>query len=303
MLNQIVLKTLPLVPKSIVRYFAKEYIAGEELREALNVGNMLKERGARVSIDVLGEYVTSKEQTLKDLEIRLEVIEKIKESNLDATESIKLTSLGLGLDDEFCYENTKRIVHHGKEHGVYIRIDMEDSPYHDRTLEIYKRLRDEGYDNVGLVFQACMKRTEEDIMSVIDYKPTIRLCKGIYIEPEDLAYHEFDEINYNYMKLLELLFDNDIFVGIATHDETLIQFAEMKIEEKNISKDRYEFQMLLGVRENKRYELIEKGHPLRVYVSFGEDWYGYTMRRFKENPEIAGHVFYAIFKKVFLRNP
>jgi len=299
MLNQFVIRTLPFVPKPIVRYFAKSYIAGEQMLEAMQLGHDLQAKNAMVSIDVLGEYVTSKEQTLADLEIRLKVIEQIKESGLNATESIKLTSLGLGLDDDFCYENTKKIIHHAKEYGVYIRIDMEDSPYHDRTIDIYKKLRNEGYDNVGLVFQACMRRTESDIISLLEYKPSIRLCKGIYLEPEDLAFKDYNEINNNYKKLLDLIFDNEIYVGIATHDEILINYAEELIKSKNIPKDKYEFQMLLGVREDRRDQIITSGHPLRVYVSFGQDWYGYTMRRFKENPKIAGHVLKAIINKIF----
>jgi proline dehydrogenase len=299
MINKIINLVLPLVPKPIVRHFAKTYIAGETLAEAMATSQKIKEAGARCSIDVLGEYVESKKQTLKDLKIRLAVIDKIKENNLDATESIKLTSLGLGLDDDFCWDNTKKIVAYARDKGVYVRIDMEDTPYTDRSLEIYRRLREEGFDNVGIVLQAYLKRTREDILSLLDLKPTIRLCKGIYVEPEELAFQRFDEINQNYKELLELMFENNLYACIATHDSELIEHAEKLILGKNISKDRYEFQMLLGVTEEKRDRLIKLGHPMRIYVSFGEDWYGYSMRRFAENPKIAKHVMRATIKSIF----
>ena len=299
MINKIINLVLPLVPKSIIRHFAKTYIAGETLGEAILTAEKIRKAGARCSIDLLGEYVESKEQTLKDLDLRLAVIDKIKENKLDATESIKLTSLGLGLDDDFCWENTKRIVSYAKENGVYVRIDMEDTPYTDRSLAIYRKLREEGFDNVGIVLQAYLRRTREDILSLLDLKPTIRLCKGIYIEPANLAFQDFNEINQNFKELLELIFENNLYACIATHNSELIEYAEKLILEKNISKDRYEFQMLLGVTEDKRNRLIKGGHPMRIYVSFGEDWYGYSMRRFAENPKIAKHVMRATIKSIF----
>ena len=299
MINKIINLVLPLVPKSIIRHFAKTYIAGETLGEAILTAEKIRKAGARCSIDLLGEYVESKEQTLKDLDLRLAVIDKIKENKLDATESIKLTSLGLGLDYDFCLKNTKKIVSYAKEKGVYVRIDMEDTPYTDRSLAIYRKLREEGFDNVGIVLQAYLKRTREDILSLLDLKPTIRLCKGIYIEPEELAYQKFNEINQNYKELLELMFENNLYACIATHDSELIKHAEKLILQQNISKDRYEFQMLLGVTEEKRDRLIKLGHPMRIYVSFGEDWYGYSMRRFAENPKIAKHVMRATIKSIF----
>ncbi len=299
MINKIINTILPLIPKPIVRHFAKSYIAGQTLSEAITRSEEIKKAGAKCSIDVLGEYVESEEQIHSDLQLRLGVIDKIKENNLDATESIKLTSLGLGLDDDFCWLNTKKIVAYAKEKGVYIRIDMEDTPYTERTLAIYGRLRKEGFGNVGIVLQAYLRRTREDILSLLDLKPTIRLCKGIYVEPENLAYQGFGEINENYKELLELMFENNLFVAIATHDSELIEFAERLIHEKKIPKDKYEFQMLLGVTEEKRDRLIKKGHPMRIYISFGEDWYGYSMRRFAENPKIARHVLNATVKSIF----
>ncbi|MDC1067741.1 proline dehydrogenase family protein [Candidatus Kapabacteria bacterium] len=295
MLNELIIKLLPVVPKPIIRYFANNYIAGETIDEAFEKTQKVLDKGAHITLDVLGEYVTSKDQTLKDMRIRLDVIDRIASTEKNITQSIKLTSLGLGLDDLFAYDNTKQIVKHANENNVFIQFDMEDSPFHDKTIQFYKDLREEGFENIGLVFQSYMRRAENDILSLIDYKPTLRLTKGIYIEPENIAFKTHEEINLNYQNLLHIMLDNDMKVGMATHDEELIQYCISQIEQRNLTEDNYEFQMLLGVREDKRDELISAGHPLRVYISFGKDWYGYSIRRFKENPKVAGHVFKAIF--------
>jgi len=295
MINDFVIKLLHFVPKPIVRIFANKYIAGERIDEAISKVEQLNSKNLRTSIDVLGEYVTDKQQTLTELELRLNVLDKIKELNLNSNSSIKLTSLGLGLDFDFCYENTKKIVHKAKNLGSFVRIDMEDSPFTSNTIEVYKKLREEGYDNVGLVIQAYMRRSLEDVQSLADLKTSFRLCKGIYIEPEQIAYKEFDEINANFKLLLDYMFDNGLYVGIATHDDELINYAIEQIKLKNIDKSKYELQMLLGVREKKRDEILKLGHPMRIYVSFGKDWHGYTMRRFKENPQIVGHILKALF--------
>jgi len=295
MLNKLILSSLNIVPKPIVRIFANNYIAGEKIADAVSTVNKLNAKQCRASIDLLGEYVTDKKQTLKEMHLRFNVIEAIIDNKLDANQSIKLTSLGLGIDEDFCYENTLEIVKRAKEKGVFVRMDMEDSPYHDKTFNIYRKLREDGYDNVGVVIQAYMRRAKSDLEMLSEYKAAVRLCKGIYVEPEKLAYKEFNEINDNYKKLLNFLFDKEMSVGIATHDDILINYALEEIEKRNLSKDKYEFQMLLGVREQRRDEIIKLGHKMRIYVSFGEDWYGYSMRRFKENPQIAGHVFKALF--------
>jgi proline dehydrogenase len=294
MLNKVILSSLNIVPKPIVRLFANSYIAGETISDAVKTVKKLNSLNCRASIDLLGEYVKNKDQALKEMDLRYGVIDAIIEDNLNSNQSIKLTSLGLEIDFEFCYENTLKIVKYAKERNVNIRMDMEDSPFHDRTFDIYNKLRNEGYDNVGVVIQACMKRSNEDLEELFKQKASVRLCKGIYVEPENIAYKTYDEINNNYKKLLDYLFDKKMFVGIATHDDFLINYAFNQISERNLSKDEYEFQMLLGVRESKRDEIIKLGHNMRIYVSFGKDWYGYSMRRFKENPQIVGHVFKSI---------
>ncbi len=295
MLNQLIIKTMPLIPRGIIHQVAKKYIAGDELSDAVRVTQDFQKLGGKTTIDVLGEFVTTKERALHEKEMVSKVLDAINEYSLDSYLSIKPTSLGLGIDEKFGYENISAIVKKANDLNLFVRLDMENSPYTSLTLDLYRKLRAEGLDNVGIVIQAYMKRSEDDIKSLISYKPSIRLCKGIYKESPDIAYQEREEVRNNYKKLLRLIIDNGMYAGIATHDEPLIENAEYLIKERLISKSEYEFQMLLGVREEKRNELLRKGHNVRIYVPFGKDWYGYSTRRLKENPDIAGYIFKAIF--------
>lgn len=295
MLNEMIIKALPLVPKPIVHIFAKKYIAGEELKDAVRVTKEFEKKGGKTTIDVLGEFVTSKERALHERGMSAKVIEAISENSLKTYLSIKPTSLGLGIDETFGYENVKYLGEMAKERGIRMRIDMENSPYTTQTINLYKRLNDEGFDNFGIVIQAYLRRSYEDIKSLLPYKPNIRLCKGIYVESEEIAYKGKEEIRDNYKMLLQYLFENGAFPNIATHDEPLIVFAEDYIKKNKIARDKYEFQMLLGVREDRRDLTLSRGHDVRIYVPFGVDWYGYSTRRLKENPEMAGHIFKSIF--------
>lgn len=295
MLNKLIVGTLPLLPKPLVYQFAKKYIAGSELKDAVKVAKDFAKLGGKTTIDVLGEFVESKEVSLNEKKLSLMVIEKIHQDKLDSYLSIKPTSQGLGIDYTFAYENIKEVVTLANNYGIFVRLDMENSPYTDLTLKLYTDLRDSGLDNIGFVIQAYMKRSYDDILNLKSYKPNVRLCKGIYVENAEIAYKDKEEIKENYKKLFDLLIENTINLGIATHDEDLILYAENQIREKNIEKTRYEFQMLLGVRENRRDDLLKKGHNVRIYVPFGKDWYGYSTRRLKENPAMAGHVFKSLF--------
>lgn len=295
MLNQLIIKTLPLIPKPLVYVFAKKYIAGEALSDAVRVTKDFQQLGGMTTVDVLGEFVTSKERAIHEREMSSKVLDAVKQNNLPTYLSIKPTSLGLDINEDFCFENVKELAKKAKANGSFIRIDMENSPYTDKTINLYKKLRDEGFDDIGIVFQAYMRRSENDIKSLIEYKPNIRLCKGIYVEAESIAYKGKEEVRDNYKKLLRLIFDNDLYPGIATHDEPLIVYAENLIKERAIDNSKYEFQMLLGVREDRRNQLLKSGHRVRIYVPFGVDWYGYSTRRLKENPQMAGHVVKSIF--------
>lgn len=296
-LNQLIIKTMPLVPKSIIRIISSKYIAGENLEDAIRVTKELMKLGGMSTIDVLGEFVTTREMALHEKKMCSLVLDAIKEHQLDSYLSVKPTSLGLEVDFDFAYANIKELVDKASKLGIFVRLDMENSPYTDKTFEIFKKLRSEGYQNVGIVIQAYLYRSENDIKNLAEYKPSIRLCKGIYRESPTIAIQDKEGIRNNYKKLLKLILDLGLYPAIATHDEILIQYALRLIEEYKLEREQYEFQMLLGVREERRNELLRDGHRLRVYVPFGKDWYGYSTRRLKENPDIAGHIFKAIFIK------
>ncbi|MCX6147390.1 MAG: proline dehydrogenase family protein [Candidatus Kapabacteria bacterium] len=297
MLNQIILKSVGLMPKSLVYTFAKKYIAGEFLSDATKVTKDFEKMGGRTTIDVLGEFVTSKERANHEKEMSKEVLKAILDNNLPTYLSIKPTSLGLGIDFDFGFKNISEVIKIANENNIFVRLDMENSPYTTMTLDIYKKLRSEGLDNCGVVLQAYMKRSFEDLKDLVKLNPSIRLCKGIYTEDSSIAYKEKEEIRNNYKKLLQFMFDNGVKTHIATHDDPLIDYADDLISKNSIEKDRYEFQMLLGVREYRRNEILSKGHNMRIYVPFGEDWYGYSIRRLNENPQMAGHIFKSLFSR------
>ncbi|MFA5511452.1 MAG: proline dehydrogenase family protein [Candidatus Kapaibacterium sp.] len=295
MLNQLVLKTLPIVPKSVVYLFAKKYIAGHKLEDAVKVTKKLMEIGGSSTIDVLGEFVTTRERAIHETEMCLKVLDAISEYKLATYSSIKPTSLGLGIDFDFGYENISRLIAKADSMGIFVRLDMENSPYTTLTLNLYRKLREAGFNNVGVVIQAYMRRSYDDVKSLLEFKPNIRLCKGIYVESEKIAYKGYEEVRQNYKMLLDYMLDNKLYTGIATHDEALIEYGLDAVNKRNLNKDEYEFQMLLGVRDNRRDEILKLGHKLRVYVPFGVDWYGYSTRRLKENPQMVGHIVKSIF--------
>jgi proline dehydrogenase len=298
MFNQIIVKMMPLVPKGIIHQVAKKYIAGDELSDAVRVTKELyAESGAWTTVDVLGEFVTTKERAMHEKGESMEVLDAIHENQIHTYLSVKPTSLGLGIDENFAFDNISSVIKKAAELNIFVRLDMENSPYTTKTLELYKKLRAEGLNNVGVVIQSYLFRSEDDIKSLLTYKPSIRLCKGIYRESPEIAYQSRVEVRNNYKKLLRLILDNGLYVGIATHDDPLLDDARELISQRKLPTEDYEFQMLLGVRDEKRKEILAEGHHLRVYVPFGKDWYGYSTRRLKENPGMAGMIFKAIFIK------
>lgn len=288
--NKFVVAALPLVPKGVVKAVAKRYIAGDMLDDAVRVTKDLMAKGAGSTIDVLGEFVTDRGRAEHETSMSHKVVEAIKLHGLDSYLSLKPTSLGMDIDLDFAYANISGVVAAARERGVFVRMDMENTPYTDATLDIYRRLRADGFDNVGIVIQAYLHRSEADVRALLPYAPSVRLCKGIYVEDASVAIKDPDEIRANYRKLLRLLVDGGARPHIATHDEALIADAEGLIRERKLDRATYEFQMLLGVREDRRDQLIRAGHRMRIYVPFGEDWYGYSTRRLKENPQVAGYV-------------
>jgi proline dehydrogenase len=294
-LNKLIVTTLPAVPKAIVRKFANKYIAGEKLEDAIRVVKELNAKGIMATLDVLGEAITTKEEAIAARNEILELFPTIQKEKLDSNVSIKLTQLGLKLDRQFCFENVRMVVSKAKEMNNFVRIDMEDSPTTDDTIWIYREIRKE-FKNSGIALQAYLRRTEQDADRLIkEGLGHFRLCKGIYIEPAAIAFKDHDEINQNYISVLKNMLEQKVYIGIATHDDVLVDAAYRFIDSMKLKKSEYEFQMLLGVREDLREKILKDGHRLRVYVPFGEHWYKYSIRRFKENPQIAGYVFKALF--------
>lgn len=294
--NKVIVGVLPLFPKKLVRIFANRYIAGDKLSEAINVVKMLNSKNILSTMDVLGESIKDKNEAVKSKDESLEVLDGINETGIDSNLSIKLTMLGLNIDFGLCLSLVTEILEKAKSYNNFVRIDMEDSSVTEDTIKIFESVRKK-FDNVGLVLQAYMKRSEADVIRLTEQKANFRLCKGIYVEPETVAYKDKQEIRDNYLKLLRLMFEKKAYVGIATHDDYLIDGAKKIISEYELKKDEYEFQMLLGVREKVRDKIVNDNYKMRIYVPFGERWYQYSIRRFKENPNVAGQVIKSIFFK------
>jgi proline dehydrogenase len=225
------------------------------------------------------------------------VLARVDEERLDANISVKLTGLGLELDLDLCRENLEALVEDAAARGSFVRIDMEDSSTTDDTLALYRGLTHAGHANVGVVLQAYLRRTTADLAGL----ENVRLCKGIYVEPPEIAYREFEAVRANFVRCLEQLLDQGSYVGIATHDEYLIGEALRLVHERGLARDAYELQMLLGVREDRADQLVREGHRLRVYVPYGTHWYEYSLRRLQENPKIAGYVAADTFGRVLGR--
>lgn len=295
-INKILVSFIKLLPQSIVGIFAKKYVAGENLEQAVQVTKDLNAKGIVATMDVLGESITSKEEAKETQKECYEILDAIEKHNLDANLSIKPTSLGLSIDTEFAYELILDLVKYAHSKNNFVRIDMEDSPYTDSTIDVFKRIHEQYPDNVGIVVQAYLKRTYDDVADMNKIGGHYRLCKGIYIEPAEIAYKGKQEVRDNFMKVLERMLDDGNYVGIATHDKWLVDESYKMIERKGIAKDKYEFQMLFGVTERMRDKINEDGHKIRVYVPFGEKWYAYSMRRLQENPNMAMTIATSLFK-------
>lgn len=295
-INELIVSFVQILPKSIVKKFSSRYIAGDSLQDAVLLVQELNKKGIHATIDVLGEAITTKEEAAASKQACSDVLDAIRKLQLNANLSIKPTQMGLALDEQFCYEQVLSLVDKAKSMRNFVRLDMEDSSCTDATFRLYKKLR-ETHDNCGTVVQAYMRRTMSDLISLSALKPNIRLCKGIYIEPVSIAYKGKQEIRNNYLNLLKWMFENKHYVGIATHDSYLIDEAVELIKSLKIPNDAFEFQMLLGVHEDLRDYLAESGFKVRIYVPFGKDWYLYSIRRLKENPNVAGQIVKNLFSR------
>ncbi len=288
------------MPKKLVWIFSRKYIAGETIDDAIAVCRALNRQKVKITIDLLGEFITQLDEATANKNAYLEIIERVQKENIDGNYSLKPTSFGLLIDAEACYRNIREIVAKSASYGNFVRVDMEDSQCTDLEIDLFRKLHNEFPNNVGLVLQAYMKRTLPDIKEMEDlHSKTVplnfRLCKGIYVEPAAIAYKNYQEVNEHYLADLEYMFQQGMYPGIATHDKPLVEGACKLIEKYKVSKTSYEFQMLYGVTPDLRQSIIDKGHVMRVYVPFGKEWFGYSTRRLKENPKMATHVIKALF--------
>jgi proline dehydrogenase len=290
LLDRALVRALPAVPRPLVKRFADRYIAGAELADACRVVSGLNDRGRMATIDVLGEEIHSPEEAQALTDEYLRVFDAIRDEGLDGNVSVKPTGLGLKISTDLCRDHLATIVRRAEEQDGFVRIDMEDASTTSDTLAVYEELRGLGLDRVGVVLQARLRRTLDDIAALAPLEPSVRICKGIYLEPEDIAYQGFDEIRLAYVRALEALLESGAYVAVATHDEWLVDRALELIEARGLGREEYEFQMLLGVREPLGDRLVRAGHRLRIYVPYGRRWYEYSMRRLQENPKIATYV-------------
>jgi proline dehydrogenase len=294
LLDRAIARLLPAVPKPVVQRLSSRYIAGPGLDDAVRVVRKLNAAGKLATIDVLGEDVTIPDEARAIAGQYHDVLARIDEERLDANVSVKLTGLGLELDYALCRDNLESVLMDAATRGNFVRIDMEDSSTTDRTLQLYRELHAEGADNVGVVVQAYLRRTVADLPGLHN----VRLCKGIYVEPPELAFREYEAVRANFVRSLETLVEQGSYVGIATHDEHLIREGLRIVRAAGLDRDRYEFQMLLGVRPERADELVADGHRVRVYVPYGSHWYEYSVRRLQENPKMAGYIAADIFGRL-----
>ena len=302
MFNKFIAAILPYFPKKFIWIFSRAYISGETIDDAMRVSKELNSKNIKVTLDVLGEFIKTLEEADENKKEYLNLIDVSFKNHINGNFSVKPTSFGLLIDKEVCYTHIREIVAKAASLKSFIRIDMEDSTTTDDEIALFRRLKAEFPANVGLVLQAYLKRTYNDLEQMMDLNsPEIpvnyRLCKGIYVEHESIAYKKYEDINQHYLEDLEYIFKNKIYVGIATHDKPLIEGAYRLIKKYNVPKNMYEFQMLYGVTPKLRESVVNEGHNMRVYVPFGKQWFGYSTRRLKENPKMASHIIKAVFYK------
>jgi proline dehydrogenase len=296
LLDRAIVRFLPAVPRPLVQRLSARYIAGPSLADARRVVAKLNAEGKLATVDVLGEEITRPEEAKAITQAYLDVLAALETDGADGNISVKLTGLGLKLDLDLCRQNLGALVRDAAQRANFVRIDMEDSSCTDDTLRLYRGLREDGHENVGVVLQACLRRTVADVGALADLRPNVRLCKGIYVEPPATAFQEFETVRGAFVAALDALLEAGCYVGIATHDEWLIQQSLERGE--GMAPEEYELQTLLGVREERASELVADGHRLRVYVPFGSRWYEYSLRRLQENPKLAGYAARDVFDRI-----
>lgn len=300
MFNKMIAGILPYMPKTLVWIFSKRYIAGDNIEDALRESRKLNAEQTMVTVDILGEYINELSEATENKKQYIDLIRRFTNEQIDGNFSVKPSMFGLLLDIESCYQNIREIVSVADECDTFIRVDMEDSTCTDAELEIFRRLKAEFPTRVGLVVQSYMRRTLNDVRDLMDMHSeeaplNFRLCKGIYVEPAEVAFKKYQEVRDHYLEDLEYMLQNGIYVGIATHDKYLVEKSFELLEKYNTPKDKYEFQMLYGVTPDLRRHITSAGHRMRVYVPFGVQWFGYSTRRLKENPNMTWLIIKALF--------
>ena len=297
LLNFLLTATVPLLPRWMVRPFALPYVAGETIDEALRAAESVIGQGFSVTMDILGEHTSDAKLSQKITKDYCSLYNRITQKRLDCTISLKLTHLGLDISEELAMENLNKIIESAKPGNRGLTIDMENSPYTSRALAFYKTAL-KSYEKIGTVLQSYLHRSMDDLKLIMSPKLRLRICKGIYLEDEKIAFQNGNKINENYIALCQTLLEGEGFAEIATHDTELIHKLDRWITENQIPMDRFEFQVLYGVPMGNTLEnLKDKGYRVRVYIPFGDKWYEYYIRRLKENPNIAGYVLKNMFKR------
>jgi proline dehydrogenase len=286
-LDRAVAGSVRFLPRRLVRGVAGRYIAGSRVEEALDAVRRLAGQGCVATVDILGEHVHRQQQAAATVDAYEDLLARLEAAALPAGISVKPTAVGLALDPALCLARLRRLAAAAADRRRFMRVDMEESAWTRATLDLVTALH-EDHPNVGAVIQARLRRSESDLARLKADRISVRLCKGIYLEPPQIAYTDFTEIRERFLRLLDQLLEAGCFVGIATHDPFLVDQALRLVDRRQTSG--FEFQMLMGVGEALRARLVAAGHRVRVYVPYGEDWYGYSVRRLKENPKMATQV-------------
>jgi proline dehydrogenase len=277
--------------------FARRFIAGETVEEAIGAARALQSRGFLLTLDYLGESVTTMDEANAATQEYVRLIDVIVASGIERNVSLKLTQLGIDIDRATCVDNLRRILEPAQRHGFFVRIDMENSPYTDITLEVFETLWQQQYRNIGIALQSALRRTEQDVRRMNELGARVRLVKGAYKEPSTVAFQLKDEVDASYIRLMQLLLSDGTYPAIATHDEVMIAATKTAATERGIAADRFEFQMLYGIRRDLQASLVASGYRMRVYVPFGRQWFPYFMRRLGERPANIGFVLRGILKE------
>jgi len=300
MINKLIAQVLPHMPEKLVWKFSQRYIAGETIEDGISVAQRLNEEGVLVTMDLLGEFITNLQQAEDNRNKYLEIIERFTAESIQGNFSLKPSMFGLLLDKDVCYQHIRDIIIKAKDHNSFVRIDMEDSQCVDHEIDIFLKLKTEFSGHVGLVFQAYMRRTLNDLIHFKNlpsngHPLNFRLCKGIYVEPAQIAYKEYQSVRDHFVEDLEYMLKNKMYAGIATHDKYLVDRAIELVVRYQVPHDMYEFQMLYGVTPELRKSIVSQGYKMRVYVPFGKEWFGYSTRRLKENPKMISDIIKALF--------